>query len=427
MNIVYFSHRYRKEDAELVRYFGRLMRSENLLPSLDPPSEAVNVAKLERHLNSSDGMVAVITRREGGPSQHILFEITLCLRARKPLIVFVEDELPNDIVPARILQRRFSRRSYLRQLRQHRHGLQNLKVYLGDQPPPRYQPSSSRRSCLLVGIDSASGIAKRVVPDIIESSGYSPLDLSVTRRSEPDAIEIYESIACADLALCFVDSTTPESQFLMGAVQATFIPAISFSFDQRYKFNPQIPIEYQPRIVAWNRSSLIKTNLGAEINIYEEDFVELDNQKEVETYATLLVDVASKTGDYDAGTRNTFIQELIMGDQYKAGQAGAMGPGAHAQDMTFNQIWNEMQGQVDLGKLAEDLSALRQAMKQEALEPEQDLAVAEIARAEQAAKANDGSKVVEHLKSAGKWALDVATKIGTSVAVEAIKGATGMK
>jgi hypothetical protein len=121
MNIVYFSHSYRKEDAQIVKYFGRLMRSENLIPSLDPPSESVNAAKLERHLNSSDGMVAVITKREGGVSPHILFEIVLCLRARKPVIVFVEDELSDKLVPARILQRRFSRRSYLRQVRQHRH------------------------------------------------------------------------------------------------------------------------------------------------------------------------------------------------------------------------------------------------------------------------------------------------------------------
>ena len=63
MNLVYFSHSYRKEDAAIVRYFGRLLRSENLLPSLDPPSETVNAAKLERHLNSSDGMVAVLTER----------------------------------------------------------------------------------------------------------------------------------------------------------------------------------------------------------------------------------------------------------------------------------------------------------------------------------------------------------------------------
>src|SRR5947208_12879480 len=154
MNLVYFAHSYRKEDAAVVGYFGRLLRSENLLPSLDPPSDSVNAAKLERHLNSSDGMVSVLTQRIGGVSPHILFEIALCLKARKPLIVFVEDSLSEKLVPTRILQSRFSRKSFLRQVRTHRHALQIFKAYLGESPPPRYQPSTSRRSCLLVGLEA---------------------------------------------------------------------------------------------------------------------------------------------------------------------------------------------------------------------------------------------------------------------------------
>jgi hypothetical protein len=34
MNIVYFSHSYRKEDADVVKYFGRLLRSEGLVEHL---------------------------------------------------------------------------------------------------------------------------------------------------------------------------------------------------------------------------------------------------------------------------------------------------------------------------------------------------------------------------------------------------------
>ena len=32
-----------------------------------------------------------------------------------------------------------------------------------------------------------------------------------------------------------------------------------------------------------------------------------------------------------------------MRDQYIIGQAGAVGPGAQAQDMKFQQIWNQVQ------------------------------------------------------------------------------------
>jgi hypothetical protein len=118
---------------------------------------------------------------------------------------------------------------------------------------------------------------------------------------------------------------------------------------------------------------------------------------------------------------NVTIGEITMRDSYKVGQAGAVGPNAHGHDITFNQVWTELQATIDLTRLAEELSSLRQEMRKVALEPEQDIAISEIARAEQSAKAGDGSKTVACLKSAGKWALDVATKIGTSLAAEAIK------
>jgi len=118
---------------------------------------------------------------------------------------------------------------------------------------------------------------------------------------------------------------------------------------------------------------------------------------------------------------NLTLIDIAMRDSYKVGQAGAVGPNAHSHDMTFNQVWTELQATIDIPMLAEELSRLRREMRKAAIEPEQDIATSEIARAEQSAKAGDGSKTVAYLKSAGKWALDVATKIGTSIAAEAIK------
>jgi len=42
-------------------------------------------------------------------------------------------------------------------------------------------------------------------------------------------------------------------------------------------------------------------------------------------------------------------------------------------------------------------------------------------------EAIDPAKLAESLKSSGKWALDVATKIGVSLASEALKHSMGMK
>ncbi len=111
-----------------------------------------------------------------------------------------------------------------------------------------------------------------------------------------------------------------------------------------------------------------------------------------------------------------------------SGQAGAVGPNAHAHDMTFNQkIGTQLENSVDLLQLADELSKLRQEMMKESTEKiEQIISVGEIAKAEQAAKSKDATKVAEYLKSAGKWALDIASKIGVPIAIEALKRAMGI-
>jgi uncharacterized protein YjbI with pentapeptide repeats len=120
-----------------------------------------------------------------------------------------------------------------------------------------------------------------------------------------------------------------------------------------------------------------------------------------------------------------------MGDRYNIpGQAGAVGPNAHAHDNTFNQlqqIGSRIAESMDLTALASELETLRQALKKEATTEEHGVAVADSGTAKRAAEAKDSAKLAESLKSAGKWALDVAKEIGVSLATEAIKQSTGMK
>ena len=117
-----------------------------------------------------------------------------------------------------------------------------------------------------------------------------------------------------------------------------------------------------------------------------------------------------------------------MGDQYNVsgGQTGAVGPNAHAHDMSFNQIWNKLEGNIDLAELAQQLGQLRKEMEQRATDPSQQMAIGAIAAAEKSAQRKDGAKVVEYLKLAGNWALDVAKQIGVEVAKVAITGALGL-
>lgn len=123
----------------------------------------------------------------------------------------------------------------------------------------------------------------------------------------------------------------------------------------------------------------------------------------------------------------TIIRRIEMGDKYKIkGQTGAVGPGAAAHDMTFNQIWNQVSPEIDMRQLSDELSQLRQGMKKESETLEHDTAIGEIAAAEIATQANDGPKALEHLKKAGKWAFNVAENIGTTIAAEALKKAMGL-
>ena len=118
---------------------------------------------------------------------------------------------------------------------------------------------------------------------------------------------------------------------------------------------------------------------------------------------------------------------VIMGDKYTTGQAGAVGPHSSAHDISFNQVWNQVESTIDLPALADELEQVRIEMRRVAGgEPEQDLSVAEIAQAEISAKSGNGPSVMEHLRNAGKWALDVAKSVGAEVVVAAIKSATGL-
>lgn len=122
-----------------------------------------------------------------------------------------------------------------------------------------------------------------------------------------------------------------------------------------------------------------------------------------------------------------FSKEISMGDEYNVtGQVGAVGPNAKAESNTFNQAWQQAAADLDLTTLAAELATLRASMRQQATEIEHDQAIASIGSAEGAAKKKDGSSALGHLKSAGLWAFDVATKIGTTVAAKAIQTAIGL-
>ena len=72
------------------------------------------------------------------------------------------------------------------------------------------------------------------------------------------------------------------------------------------------------------------------------------------------------------------------------------------------------------------MSKLRQYLKSNASDADHDVSIGAVAQAENEAKKGNGAKVLEWLSRAGKWALDAATEIGTSIATEALKKSMGL-
>ncbi|MCP3785231.1 ATP-binding protein [Micromonospora sp. A3M-1-15] len=115
-----------------------------------------------------------------------------------------------------------------------------------------------------------------------------------------------------------------------------------------------------------------------------------------------------------------------MGDNNYVQQAGAVGSNATAPNATFNQIQAGGGSSLDLTALAQELALLRAALRKQPDSEENDIALAEVGRASRAAQEGDQGRALEHLRSAGKWALQTANSIGVALAATAIKTSIGM-
>jgi hypothetical protein len=413
MHVVYFAHPYRDADALLVDHFGRLLRSEHLVLRLDPPSDDVNAAKLERQLGACDGMVVLLTQRDDGVSPHIMFEMTMCLRSRKPLLIFVEDTLSGTAVPQRLLQRRFSRRSHLREVREHRHAVGIFKHYLGDQP--KYQPTTGRRNCLFVGLEALPTAVRREMLEFVHSRGYD----SHGSADLQDDLVLFEAIASAHLLVQYVDHADPFAHEVAGAARAALLPHIALTGNRHFPYSSHVPKQYQPVFVDEPRKAI--PVLSHEFDLFEEDFIDLMDQQQVDTYRRLLVDNSSSTGAYDSETRRVFINKLVMHDLYE-GNTGIVGAGAQvvAATIEFQQLWEEHRDEVDLKKLAQEIMKISESHEAQAEARKDPGFLNSVNAALHAALSGDGPKTLEHLAGAGAGAFKIAKTLGLEVAAKII-------
>lgn len=124
------------------------------------------------------------------------------------------------------------------------------------------------------------------------------------------------------------------------------------------------------------------------------------------------------------------IGKVVMADEYSGGyfqniqsQIGAQGPNVKAQD--FTQQADQRQLTADMPALSLELESLKQQLVTEAASADDYRAVAEIQAAREAADEGNEGGVRQHLANAGRWALEVAVRVGTSVAETALRQAIG--
>lgn len=283
MQLIYYSHSYRPADDSINEFFQELMVDEQLTPSLDPKSDRLNAAKPERHLRSTDAMVSVIPWRDPAPSEYIRWEVGLGLRARRPQLVFVEDTLPDDLVPSGLLQRRFSRRRLLREVRDHRHAINVLKGYIGKDPPPNYQPTAARRRCVVIGGSRLSRAQLNALMALLESLRYSTVVLQRGQRL-PDDLQIEQTLQRAALCISLAEGLAASEYYLLGVARAALTPTILLTQDPGHAYHPVIPREYQARFVANGDVDGLLRTITTEADVFEEDYLELTEDKQIKRY-----------------------------------------------------------------------------------------------------------------------------------------------
>jgi hypothetical protein len=283
VQLIYYAHSYRPIDNPINEFFQELMVDEALTPSLDPQSDRLNTAKPERHLRSTDAMLVVLPQRDPAPSEYIRWEIGLGLRARRPQLVFVEDTLADDLLPQGILQRRFSRRRLLREVRDHRNAVRILKSYIGTDPPPTYHPTSLRRRCAVIGANQLGREPLEALLQYLEKCNYSPVIVNSGARL-PDEMAAEESVRRAAICVAVVEGLTPAEVYLLGAARASLIPTIAITLDSVYPYSTVTPKEYQPRFVHKGDTADLLRTVEQEIAIFEEDYLELKEEWQVHRY-----------------------------------------------------------------------------------------------------------------------------------------------
>jgi uncharacterized protein YjbI with pentapeptide repeats len=232
--------------------------------------------------------------------------------------------------------------------------------------------------------------------------------------------------------------TPPDRDFRPGEFEELYKQLPSFEYVFAQGFTPLDPLIMDRVVQAINEQhkefSLELVNFDkrgephATFTVCRLDYVEKAKKSVTKIYEKTIEYLRQENEEKNRliERQNNFIDQLIkktpsiedlkqMGDTCNiniyGGQIGAVGQSASASGNIFQQITPE-------------LSHLHEEMRNAAANPAQNAAADEVAKAEQAAKQQDEPKMRQHLKNAGKFAVDCAQKIGSEALAEYLKKMT---
>jgi len=126
-------------------------------------------------------------------------------------------------------------------------------------------------------------------------------------------------------------------------------------------------------------------------------------------------------GDHRRGETAERIK--VVGDYYQVNAETVAAVGAGAEGRVFRSEAQDGIGGVELAGLLKELKILRTEMRSRASTGEEDAAVDAVDEAITAGERGATSAMTRHLRTAGRWSMDLAKAIGTGLAVAAIKSA----
>jgi len=197
--------------------------------------------------------------------------------------------------------------------------------------------------------------------------------------------------------------------------------AFSYSFCQ---FSPTHTENNISGITDWLKSYAIKYS-GTDSPLIIGDFDEYYNHFEKVEFP--IRDIAN--GKISVENLHKFqklfdfkINETTMGDKniFNNSQIGAVGSNAKSTKNKFQQNNYSLPDDLNFELLSKELKKLKKNLKDKANSSKEFGALSEVAKAQTAAKDENGNKVVQHLLNGGKWVFNTAKDIGVSVVAELI-------